>query len=72
MVVTQEGDTVVIFQLMMKKLVSFKKQAISVKLASAEKYKSIYLWSASPRVLWKKCVFAGSSLCALDLPPRSE
>lgn len=38
MVVTQEGDTVVIFQLMMKKLVSFKKQAISVKLASAEKF----------------------------------
>lgn len=41
MAVTKEGDTVVIFQLMMKKLVSFQKQAISVKLASVEKCESV-------------------------------
>lgn len=41
MAITQEGVTAVTFQLMMKKLVSFKKQAISGKLANVEKHESV-------------------------------
>lgn len=41
MAIIQEGVTAVTFQLMMKKLVSFKKQAISGKLANVEKHESV-------------------------------
>ena len=39
--VTGEGDTELIFKLMIKKLVTLQKQAIFVKLASADKCKLI-------------------------------